>query len=129
MEHHIKRGTLYILCGMEDDTPMFGRIVELIMTTCQECLFITCPLHMIAFQFHYHAYELCSHGLKCCVPSRATVRLSSPCMYKGSRRKLHVCLHQVSFIFLNFDGFYTHAVYTCEQICQGYNLCVFYSCT
>ena len=51
-----RRGTV-VLCGIEDDTPMFGRIMELIVTPHQECLFVVCPLLTITFQRHYHAYE------------------------------------------------------------------------
>ena len=114
-----------VMCGMEVDTPMFGRILELIVTTCQECLFATCPLHTIAFQYHYHAYEAVPMDwIVVYRHEHATVQLWSFCKYKGGRKKLYVCLHQVSSIFLNFDEFHTHAVCTCEQICEGYNLCV-----
>lgn len=63
-------GTTYrketvVVCGIEDDTPMFGRIMELIVTPLQECLFVICPLLTIAFQHHYHAYEV--------VPTNSTV--------------------------------------------------------
>ena len=56
-------GTIYrketvVVCGIEDDTPMFGEIMELIVTPHQECLFVICPLLTIAFHHHYHAYEV-----------------------------------------------------------------------
>lgn len=47
-----------MVCGIEDDIPMFGRIMELIVTPHQECLFVICPPPTITFQLHYHAYEV-----------------------------------------------------------------------
>ena len=47
-----------MICGMEDDTPMFGKITELIVTPHQECIFVVTALMTIAFQHYYHAYEV-----------------------------------------------------------------------
>ena len=52
-----RKGTV-VVCGIEDDIPVFGRIMELIVTPHQECLFVICPLLTLAFQHHYHAYKV-----------------------------------------------------------------------
>lgn len=51
-----RQGTV-VICGMEDEVPMFGRITEIIVTPLQECMFVVTALMTIAFQHHYHAYE------------------------------------------------------------------------
>ena len=64
-----RKGTV-VICGIEDDTPMFGSIAEIIVTHHQECFFVISVLITIAFQHHYHAYEVlptdsivvCHHG-------------------------------------------------------------------
>ncbi len=59
-----------MICGIEDDTPIFGMITEVSVTPHQECFFVISPLITVAFQHHYHAYEVvptdsyvvCRHG-------------------------------------------------------------------
>ena len=52
-----RKGTV-VVCGIEDDAPLFGSITELIVTPHQECLFVISPLLKLAYQYHYHAYEV-----------------------------------------------------------------------
>ena len=64
-----RKGTV-VVCGIEDDTPMFGSIAEIIVTTHQERFFVISILITNAFEHHYHAYEVlqtdsivvCHHG-------------------------------------------------------------------
>lgn len=59
-----RKGTV-VICGIEDDTPLFGRIAEVIVTPHQECFFVVSALLTVAFQHHYNAYEV--------VPTDSTV--------------------------------------------------------
>ncbi len=49
-----------VVCGFEDDTPMFGSVSEIIMTDHiqGEFLLVISPLITVAYQHHYHAYEV-----------------------------------------------------------------------
>ena len=53
-----RKGTV-VVCGVEDDIPMFGSIVDIIVTPIQECFFVLSAFTTSAFQHHYHAYEVC----------------------------------------------------------------------
>ena len=50
-----QRGTV-VICEIEEDTPMFGRISEIIVTPQYQCIFVVTAFITIAFQHHYHAY-------------------------------------------------------------------------
>ena len=52
------RKEIVVVCGFENDTPMFGSIAEIIVTPHQECFFVLSPLITIAFRYHYHAFEV-----------------------------------------------------------------------
>lgn len=61
----IVNGTTYVkgevvVCGVEQDTPMFGRINEFLVTPNLECLFVISPLLTVCFRHHFHAYEVVS---------------------------------------------------------------------
>ena len=64
-----RKGTV-VVCGIEDDTPIFGNIDEIIVTPHLECFFVLSVFITNAFQHHYHAYEvvptnsilICNHG-------------------------------------------------------------------
>ena len=78
-----------VVCAIEDDMPVFGKIVEFIVTPRQECLFIISSFITVCFHYHYHAFkvvamqdtvgfhyeELCDyHPLVC-------TKLSGTCMF------------------------------------------------
>ena len=47
-----------VVCGMaEDDSPMFGSIQDIVVV-CHECFFVICPLVVVCYHHHYHAYEV-----------------------------------------------------------------------
>lgn len=52
-----QRGTV-VTCDIEDDTPMFGQIIEIIVTPQNPCILVVTPLITIAFRHHFHAYEV-----------------------------------------------------------------------
>jgi len=92
-----------VVCGIEDDTTMFGRIMELIVTPHQECLFVVCPLLTITFQRHYHAYEAVLTDSSV-IYNHAQLFDYHPLVgTKAVGRTQSVCVHQVSCIFLNCD--------------------------
>lgn len=41
-----------------DDDPIFGMVVDVIVTQSQDCLFILNPLEVVTFNKHYNAYEV-----------------------------------------------------------------------
>lgn len=47
-----------VVCAIEDDMPVFGKIVECIVTPRQECLFIIAPFITVCFRYHYLAFEV-----------------------------------------------------------------------
>lgn len=56
-------GTTYIrgqvvIYHVEDDTPIFGTIIEFIVIPHLECLFIISPLTTVCFNHHFHAHEV-----------------------------------------------------------------------
>ena len=61
----VYRKETVVVCGIEEDTPMFGTVSEVIVTTHQECFFAISPLITIAFQHHFHASKV--------VPTDSTV--------------------------------------------------------
>ena len=52
-----RKGTV-VICGMEGDIPKFGRIDEIVVTPHLECFFVLSTFITIAFEYHYHAYEV-----------------------------------------------------------------------
>ena len=48
---------MILVCDIEDDQPVFGKIADLIVTPSQECLFVLTPLVTSRNQ-HYHSYEV-----------------------------------------------------------------------
>ena len=52
-----RKGTV-VICAIEDDTPLFGRVAKVIVTPHQECFFVVSPLLAVVFQHHYHVYEV-----------------------------------------------------------------------
>ena len=47
----------------EDDVPMFGRLLDVCITTSNDCLFVFTPYIVHTFNKHFHAYEVVSvHG-------------------------------------------------------------------
>ena len=56
-------GTMYakgdmLLCTIEDDTPVFGKIADILIKTTQECLFVLVPHLGTNYNCHYHSYEV-----------------------------------------------------------------------
>ena len=58
-----RRGTA-VICGMDDDVTMFGRINEIVVTPSQECIFVVTAVITIGFQYH-HAYEVLAANTTC----------------------------------------------------------------
>ena len=48
---------MVLVCDIEDDQPVFGKIDDLIVTPSQECLFVLRPLITSRSQ-HFHSYEV-----------------------------------------------------------------------
>lgn len=47
-----------VVCTVQDDLPMFGKIIEFIITPHQDCYFILYPLITQTYNHHFHAYEV-----------------------------------------------------------------------
>ena len=48
---------MVLVCDIEDDQPVFGKIDDLIVTQSQECLFVLSPLVTLRNE-HFHSYEV-----------------------------------------------------------------------
>lgn len=56
-------GTLYkkgscVLYTFDDDTPIFGKVYDIVVTMSGNCLFILIPYVGNAFYHHFNAYEV-----------------------------------------------------------------------
>lgn len=56
------KGTKYakgsiLLCKFHDD-PLFGKVLDILVTSSGDCLFILAPLVVSTFNGHYNAYEV-----------------------------------------------------------------------
>ena len=46
------------MCAVNDEEPLFGKIVDIIVSTIQETLFVLQIYNTLCFNEHYHAYEV-----------------------------------------------------------------------
>ena len=56
------RKSVVVLCHFEEGMPVFGEVIDIIVTPLQECLFIMHPLVADFFDRHFHAYHVVSYN-------------------------------------------------------------------
>ena len=54
---HYARGNV-VLCTFDEDIPIFGLIVDIIIPSSQDCLFILVPYIGYSFNHHFNSYEV-----------------------------------------------------------------------
>ena len=47
-----------LLCTFDDGEPIFGRVLDIIVTQSKDCLFVLQPFIVVTFNQHYNAYEV-----------------------------------------------------------------------
>ena len=52
-----KQGNI-LVCSFDEEIPVFGKIVDIIVTKFSDCLFISIPYIGINFHTHYNAFEV-----------------------------------------------------------------------
>ena len=56
------RKSSVVLCHFEQGMPVFGEVIDIIVTELQECLFVVHPLVADYFDRHFHAYHIVSYN-------------------------------------------------------------------
>lgn len=62
MLRYVALATPVVLCMFEDDTPIFGKITDIIVTKSGNCLFALMPYSVVCFANHYNSYEVTQTG-------------------------------------------------------------------
>ena len=59
----VYRKAVVVLCHFEEEMPVFGEVVEVLVTPLRECLFVLHPLVSDYYDRHFHAYHVvpCNH--------------------------------------------------------------------
>ena len=47
-----------LICGISNGDPIFGKILDILVTTCGDCLFVLTPYIASTFNRHFNSYEV-----------------------------------------------------------------------
>ena len=49
---------MIIILKIDSGIPIFGKIVEIILTSSEEIMFVVSGLYTVQYHYHFHAYEI-----------------------------------------------------------------------